>query len=155
MLTIKGSQKSSTFNKLDQGYNEKDSFNKWCTFENLTGYIFLFFFESRWLSSNVKVYIANKENERLHTQKMLGNVPNAWTMIPKMNTVWNKIMVIGNLIITKVSYDKHINPFYWYWISNTLANRQKNWFWIQFPQNVLALNDKSHLFFFFFYHKVV
>lgn len=60
----------------------------------------------------VKVYIANKENERLHTQKMLGNVPNAWTMIPKMNTVWNKIMVIGNLIITKVSYDKHINLFY-------------------------------------------
>lgn len=47
MLTIKGSQKSSTFNKLDQGYNEKDSFNKWCTFENLTGYVFLFFFESR------------------------------------------------------------------------------------------------------------
>lgn len=119
--------------------------------------IFFFSFLNRvdFRQTYVKVYIANKENERLHTQKMLGNVPNAWTMIPKMNTVWNKIMVIGNLIITKVSYDKHINPFYWNWISNTLANRQKNWFWIQFPQNVLALNDKSHLFFFFFYHKVV
>lgn len=33
-------------------------------------------------------------------------------MTPKMNTVWNKIMAVGNLIINEVSYDKHINPFY-------------------------------------------
>lgn len=116
-------------------------FNKWCTFEKQTGYAcFSFFF---WIASTLSI-ISIKKNERL--QKIAWQCAK-WTMTPKMNTVWNKIMAIGNLIINEVSYDKHINPFYWNWISNTSANRQKNWFWIQFPHNVLTFNDKSHLIF--------
>lgn len=106
----------------------------------LAMHVFLFFF---WIASTLSI-ISIKKNERL--QKIAWQCAK-WTMTPKMNTVWNKNMAIGNLIINEVSYDKHINPFYWNWISNTSANRQKNWFWIQFPHNVLTFNDKSHLIF--------